>query len=87
MKNIFLSFIPLLFLSGCATFSTAPEAKVDRGLEEELPPYSGKRARLMVAKFGWETAGTKKSTRIKGPWVFNFEMTEEESGAAEGLKT
>lgn len=83
LLTIFISF----FISSCATLSTRPTARVDKGLEEELPPYDGPKAKVMVAKFGWDV-GTRKRVRVKSWWPgVNWEMTEEEEGYTEGLRT
>jgi len=61
-----------LLVVGCLDSFVKPEATVDRGLEETLPPYSGPRAMVAVTDFD---GGTELS--------FNLEKY---SGYAEGLK-
>jgi len=87
MKKSGIYFFLLLFISGCATLSVEPTAKIDRGLENELPPYNGPKAKIMVAKFGWDVGTRTKKIRVRGPWWVNWEMTEEEEGYTEGLRT
>jgi len=89
MRDLIFLLTLLSFTTGCATFSTKPEAKIDKGLETELPPYNGPRAKVMVAKFGWDVGQKTKRIRLRGRgfWGLNFEMTEEEQGYTEGLRT
>jgi len=88
MKKSGIYFFLPLFISGCATLSVEPTAKIDKGLEDELPPYNGPKAKIMVAKFGWDVGtSAKRRVRVRGPWWVNWEMTEEEEGYTEGLRT
>jgi curli biogenesis system outer membrane secretion channel CsgG len=72
-----------LIFSGCATL-VEPTAKVDRGLETELPPYSGPKASLAVAKFEWkvDTEGTRTRIKISGQEIV---YSEEVVGYMDGL--
>ncbi|MEW6675686.1 MAG: hypothetical protein AB1348_06780 [Nitrospirota bacterium] len=55
MMSIFRKISPLLILlfglslSGCVEGMAQPKAKVDTGLEQQLPPYTGPKA--AVARF------------------------------------
>ncbi|HDG97801.1 MAG TPA: hypothetical protein ENG73_06490 [Desulfobacterales bacterium] len=54
----------LLSLSGCLESQVQPKAKVDTGLEQLLPPYSGPKAKVAVAKFEWKVGGSSSTTKI-----------------------
>jgi curli biogenesis system outer membrane secretion channel CsgG len=85
VTNYFLLFLPIFIIfSGCASLSTAPEAKVDKGLEDELPPYSGKKASLAVARFEWKVdAGRQVKVKAFGQEI---SYSEQESSYMDGLR-
>jgi curli biogenesis system outer membrane secretion channel CsgG len=60
--SAFPGLLVLVFLAGCAM---EPRAKVDRGLEEKLPPYTGPRASVAVARFDWKVDTPGSTTVIK----------------------
>jgi curli biogenesis system outer membrane secretion channel CsgG len=64
-----VAFISLVFLfatTGCMESQVQPKASVDRGLETELPPYSGPKAKIAVANFEWKVGGSSGTTTISG---------------------
>lgn len=77
--------IPLVFtLSGCLESMVKPEASVDTGLETQLPPYSGLRAKVAVTDFDWNVGENKTTIGIGGA---NFSISSSEyAGISEGLK-
>ncbi|MEE9321917.1 MAG: CsgG/HfaB family protein [Granulosicoccus sp.] len=78
-------FIVLLVpLSGCLDSLVKPEASVDRGLEEQLPPYDGLRAKVAVTDFDWSIGSSKTTVGIGGTDI-SFSQNEY-AGYAEGLK-
>ena len=74
----------LVPLTGCLDSLVKPEASVDRGLEEQLPPYDGPRAKAAVTDFEWSIGGSKTTVGIAGT-EFSFSQNEY-SGYAQGLK-
>jgi len=82
--------IPLLVFfmtSGCMESMVKPTAKTDTGEEMQLPPYSGPRAKVAVAKFGWEVGGDSSTTKISGFGGQSYTVTHERnSGYMTGLK-
>lgn len=77
--------VPFLFvLSGCLDSLVKPEASVDTGLETQLPPYSGPRAKVAVTNFDWKV-GTEKTTLGIGGVDFSFSKNEYE-GISSGLQ-
>lgn len=88
--------IPVVFLfltlacfaltsSGCLESMVKPTAKTDTGLEQQLPPYSGPRAKVAVAKFQWKVGGKGSTTRISG-FGRGITITHEETGYMTGLR-
>ena len=75
-----------LALGGCAALEpkSTVTSKVDRGLEDVLPAYNGKKARVAVFDFDWNTGGSKTTIGIGGT-EFSFSR-QEQSAYAEGLK-
>jgi curli biogenesis system outer membrane secretion channel CsgG len=82
--------IPLLvffMISGCMESMVKPTAKTDTGEEMQLPPYSGPRAKVAVAKFEWEVGGDSSTTKISGFGGQSYTVTHERnSGYMTGLK-
>lgn len=80
-----LLIIPfVLALSGCLESMVKPEASVDPGLETQLPPYSGPRAKVAVTDFDWSTGSSKTTVGVAGT-EFSFSANEY-AGISEGLK-
>lgn len=82
--RIVLFLVVPVALSGCLESMVKPEAEVDTGLETQLPPYSGPRARVAVTDFDWNV-GTSKATIGIGGTDFSFSASEY-AGISEGLK-
>ena len=86
--GLFLSCCLALALSGCAESMVQPKAKVDRGIEEQLPPYSGPRARAAVARFDWKVGASGSSqTTITGIGSQPTTISREHSGYMTGRGT
>ena len=73
-----------LTLGGCLDAMVRPEAEVDRGLELQLPPYDGPRARTAVTDFDWNV-GSSRTTVGVGGRDYSFSKTEY-AGYSAGLK-
>lgn len=86
--RIILCFLLMIFLSNCATLEsiTQPKAKVDVGLQEQLPPYTGPKARIAVASFEWKVGTTGGTTTIRGLGDQPITITQEQSGIMGGLR-
>lgn len=82
--RLLLLMVIALLLSGCLESMVKPEAQVDTGLETQLPPYSGPRARVAVTDFDWNV-GTNKTTIGIGGTDLSF-TSSEYAGISEGLK-
>lgn len=77
--------VPLcLTQAACLESMVKPEASVDPGLEVQLPPYNGPRAKVAVTDFDWNV-GTSKSTIGIGGTDISFSANEY-AGISEGLK-
>ena len=65
---ILLSFAILLTTLACGAMNraTQPTAKTDPGLSQQLPPYSGLKARVAVANFKWGVGKGGGKTTIRG---------------------
>lgn len=74
----------VLPLSGCLDSLVKPEAEIDTGLEQQMPAYSGPRARAAVTDFDWNIGSSKTTVGIGGTDI-SF-SNDEYSGYAEGLK-
>lgn len=87
-KFVLLSLCCLaLAVVGCAESMVQPKAKVDRGIEEQLPPYSGPKARVAVARFDWKVGASGSSqTTITGVGSQPITITHEHSGYMAGLR-
>ncbi len=85
LLRVLLICLPMAFsLSGCLESMVKPEASVDTGLETQLPPYSGPRARVAVTDFDWNV-GTNQTTIGIGGTNLSFSSSEY-AGISEGLK-
>jgi len=62
----FISLVFLLATTGCMESMVQPQASVDKGLEEQLPPYHGPKAKVAVANFEWKVGGSGGTTTISG---------------------
>jgi len=73
-------------LAGCAALEpkSTITSKVDRGLEDILPAYTGLKAKVAVTDFDWNVGGSKTTVGIAGT-EFSFSH-QEQSAYAEGLK-
>jgi curli biogenesis system outer membrane secretion channel CsgG len=90
-KRLFLVvLIPLLVFfmtSGCMESMVKPTAKTDTGEEMQLPPYSGPKAKVAVAKFEWKVGGSSSTTKISGFGGQEYTVTHEQNtGYMTGLK-
>ena len=84
IKHLLVCIPMVVVLSGCLESLVKPEATVDTGLETQLPPYSGPRAKVAVTDFDWNV-GQNKTTIGIGGTDFSFSQSEY-SGISEGLK-
>ncbi len=83
--RVLLICLPVVFsLSGCLESMVKPEASVDTGLETQLPPYNGPRAKVAVTDFDWNV-GTNQTTIGIGGTNLSFSSSEY-AGISEGLK-
>jgi curli biogenesis system outer membrane secretion channel CsgG len=62
----FISAVFLLPATGCMESQVQPTASVDKGVELELPPYNGPKAKVAVANFEWKVGGSGSTTTISG---------------------
>jgi curli biogenesis system outer membrane secretion channel CsgG len=92
MESIFKKISPFiillfgLFVSGCLESAAQPKARVDTGLEQQLPPYSGPKAMATVAKFEWKVGTGGSTTTIRGVGSQPITITHEQSGIMGGLR-
>jgi curli biogenesis system outer membrane secretion channel CsgG len=63
---LILSVAAVFLLAGCMESMVKPTAKADTGEEMQLPPYSGPRAKVAVAKFEWKVGGSGSTTKVSG---------------------
>ena len=63
---VFISSVFLFGQTGCMESQVQPKASVDRGVEMELPPYNGPKAKVAVANFEWKVGGSGSTTTISG---------------------
>jgi curli biogenesis system outer membrane secretion channel CsgG len=61
-----VSVVFLFAMTGCMESQVQPKATVDRGVEEQLPPYNGPKAKVAVANFEWKVGGSGSTTTISG---------------------
>lgn len=91
MKLVRKIFLPLcvmtflVFLTGCEQYAQ-PTARVDTGLQQQLPPYSGPKARVTVASFEWKVGTGGSTTTIRGAGDQPITITQEHSGVMTGLR-
>jgi curli biogenesis system outer membrane secretion channel CsgG len=82
-----VSLLPFfLAASGCLESMVKPTAKTDTGLEEQLPPYDGPRAKAAVASFDWKVGGSGSTTRISGFGGQGITISHEHTGYMTGLR-
>ncbi|MBI5026853.1 MAG: hypothetical protein HZC12_09075 [Nitrospirae bacterium] len=92
MRSIIRIISPLflltivLYLGGCVESMAQPKAKVDPGLEQQLPPYSGPKASAAVAKFEWKVGAGGATTTIRGVGEQPITITHEHAGVMSGLR-
>lgn len=84
--SLFLSLSTLAVLGGCMEQYVQPTARVDTGLAQQLPPYSGPKARVTVAKFEWKAGGRGATTTIRGMGQRDITISEEQTNAMSGLR-
>lgn len=75
-------------LIGCGAMQqyTQPTAKVDTGLAQELPPYTGPKARIAVASFDWKVGAGGGTTTIRGMGDQPITITQQEAAYMGGLR-
>jgi curli biogenesis system outer membrane secretion channel CsgG len=80
--------LALVVLSGCAALEqmTQPTTKVDQGLSQQLPPYTGPKATVAVASFDWKVGTGGSTTTIRGAGDQTITITQERSGVLSGLR-
>jgi curli biogenesis system outer membrane secretion channel CsgG len=84
---VFLLISVSMFFTGCLEQYAQPTARTDAGVAAQLPPYSGPKARVSVAKFQWKAGGSAGgTTTISGMGDENITITTEYSGAMTGLR-
>lgn len=90
VKKFFLVFLLIsvsLLFTGCLEQYAQPTARTDAGVAAQLPPYSGPKARVSVAKFQWKAGGSAGgTTTISGMQDKDITITTEYSGAMTGLR-
>lgn len=85
LLRVLLVCLPVSFsLAGCLESMVKPEANVDTGIETQLPPYSGPRAKVAVTDFDWNVGTSQTTIGIAGTSV-SFSSSEY-AGISEGLK-
>lgn len=76
--------VAVLPLSGCLDSMVKPEASVDKGVELQLPPYDGPRAKAAVTDFDWSVGESKTTIGLAGA---NFSVSKSEyAGISAGLQ-
>ncbi len=92
MKNILkilsllFSFVFTLLFTGCMEQYVQPTAKTDAGIAQQLPPYSGPKARVAVARFDWKVGASGGTTTISGVGGRDITITHQQSGITTGLR-
>ena len=90
LRRVFVVFLLLstvAMLSGCMEQYAQPTARVDTGIAQQLPPYSGPKARVTVARFEWKAGGGSEGrTTIRGFGERDITITEERSRVMTGLR-
>ncbi|NND92980.1 MAG: hypothetical protein HKN42_19135 [Granulosicoccus sp.] len=84
VKTLLMCIPMTLLLSGCLESMVKPEASVDTGLETQLPPYNGPRAKVAVTDFDWNVGRSEATIGIAGTDI-SFSSSEY-AGISEGLK-
>jgi curli biogenesis system outer membrane secretion channel CsgG len=84
LRNLVVTIPLVLLLSGCLESMVKPEASVDTGLETQLPPYTGLRAKVAVTDFDWNV-GSNQTTIGIGDTNLSFSSSEY-AGISDGLK-
>jgi curli biogenesis system outer membrane secretion channel CsgG len=84
---LILSVAVVFLFAGCMESMVKPTAKTDAGEDMQLPPYSGPRAKVAVAKFEWKVGTSGSTTKISGfgGQTFTVEHSENE-GYMTGLR-
>lgn len=77
-----------VFLISCGAMQSMvqPTAQVDTGLAQQLPPYTGPKARVAVASFDWKVGAGGGTTTIRGVGDQPITITQQEAGILSGLK-
>ncbi|MBX2837633.1 MAG: CsgG/HfaB family protein [Gammaproteobacteria bacterium] len=76
--------VATLPLTGCLDSMVKPEASVDRGVELQLPPYDGPRAKAAVTNFEWSVGESKTTIGVAGA---DFSVSHSEyAGISSGLQ-
>ncbi|MFZ0448316.1 MAG: CsgG/HfaB family protein [Desulfatiglandaceae bacterium] len=93
LKKVFFvlvaSISAMFFLAttGCMESQVQPKASVDTGLEQQLPPYSGLKAKVAVANFEWKVGGSGGSMTISGMGAKAITVSHSENtGYTTGLR-
>ncbi len=85
VASISLAF--LLATTGCMESQVQPKASVDTGLEQQLPPYNGPKAKIAVADFDWKVGGSGGTTTISGLGAKSISISHSEyAGYTTGLR-
>ncbi|ASJ75495.1 CsgG/HfaB family protein [Granulosicoccus antarcticus] len=85
LLKVLLLLLPITFsLAGCLESMVKPEATVDTGLETQLPPYNGPRAKVAVTDFDWNIGSNRTTIGIGGTDI-SF-ASSEYAGISDGLK-
>lgn len=85
--TLVLPLVLMFLATGCMESLVKPTAKTDTGEAMQLPPYSGPRAKVAVAKFEWKVGERGSTTKISGfgGQAITISHTENE-GYMTGLK-
>jgi curli biogenesis system outer membrane secretion channel CsgG len=89
LSRLLIFFIVIymtIFLVSCVERYAQPTARVDTGVAQQLPPYSGPKARLAVARFEWKVGTGGATTTITGVGRRDIKITHEQSGIMTGLR-
>jgi curli biogenesis system outer membrane secretion channel CsgG len=87
MLVAFISSVFLFASTGCMESQVQPKANVDKGVELELPPYNGPKAKVAVANFEWKVGGSGGSMTISGMGAKAITVSHSEhSGYTTGLR-
>src|SRR3989304_5853165 len=90
LRRVFVVFLLLstvAMLSGSMGQYANPTARGETGIAQQLPPYSGPKARVTVARFEWKAGGGSEGrTTIRGFGERDITITEERSRVMTGLR-